>query len=65
MNEHIKEFARQSGFKVNWQHEDVQAIKMAQLTEFAEMIIRKCADIALREDHDPADCIKKHFGVKE
>ena len=42
MNERIKEFARQAGFKVNWQHEDIQAIKMAQYEEFAELIIQEC-----------------------
>lgn len=31
---------------------------------FAELIIQVCADIALREDHDPYECIKSHFGVK-
>ena len=34
------------------------------LEKFAEMIVRECADIALREEHDPYECIKKHFGVK-
>jgi hypothetical protein len=33
--------------------------------KFAELIIRECADIAMREDHDPAECIKKYFGVEE
>jgi hypothetical protein len=42
MNDLIKEFARQAGFKVNWQHEDVQAIKMAQYKEFAELIVKEC-----------------------
>ena len=31
---------------------------------FAELIVRECAGIALREDHDPSDCILKHFGVE-
>ena len=43
-NDLIKEFARQAGFKVNWQHEDVQAIKMAQYKEFAELIVCECID---------------------
>jgi hypothetical protein len=42
MSDLIKEFARQAGFKVNWQHEDVQAIKMAQYKEFAELIVQEC-----------------------
>lgn len=44
MNERIKELARQAGFKVNWQHEDMQAIKMAQYTEFTELIVRECLE---------------------
>ena len=31
--------------------------------KFAELIVRECAAIALREDHDPSDCILTHFGV--
>jgi hypothetical protein len=31
---------------------------------FAELIVGECANIALREDHDPYECILKHFGVK-
>ena len=31
---------------------------------FVEAIIRECANIALREDHDPSDYILKHFGVE-
>ena len=49
MNERIKEFARQAGFKVNWQHEDVQAIKMAQYEEFAELIVRECMKESMEE----------------
>ena len=30
---------------------------------FGELIVRKCAEIALREDHDPYECILKHFGI--
>ena len=44
MNERIKLLAEQAGFKVNWQHEDVQAIKMARFEKFAELIVRKCLD---------------------
>ena len=31
---------------------------------FAEVIIRKCAEIALKENHDPYECIMKHFGLE-
>ena len=45
MNERIKLLAELSGFKVNWQHEDVQALKMARFEKFAELIIVKCLTI--------------------
>ncbi len=35
-----------------------------KLEKFAELIVRECADIALREEHDPYECILNHFGVK-
>ena len=31
---------------------------------FAEVIIRKCAEIALKENHDPYECIMKYFGLE-
>ena len=38
--------------------------QLSRLKEkFAELIIRECAAIALREDHEPSECILKHFGV--
>ena len=66
MDDLIKEFARQAGFKVNWQHEDVQAIKMAQYKEFAELIIFECIKLAVfKGDSSTAKAIKEHFGVEE
>jgi hypothetical protein len=44
MNERIKQFAQQAGFKVDWQHADVQDIKMARFEKFAELIVRECID---------------------
>lgn len=35
------------------------------LPKFAELIVMECAVIALREDHEPSECILKHFGVEE
>ena len=66
MDDLIKEFARQAGFKVNWQHEDVQAIKMAQYKEFAELIIFECIKLAVfKGDSSTGKAIKEHFGVEE
>ena len=66
MSDLIKEFARQAGFKVNWQHEDVQSIKMAQYKEFAELIIFECIKLAVfKGDSSTGKAIKEHFGVEE
>jgi hypothetical protein len=66
MSDLIKEFARKAGFKVNWQHEDVQAIKMAQYKEFAELIVRECMSYMKDGDIDFAKfMIKRNFGVEE
>ena len=74
MNERIKKLAEQAGFKVNWQHEDVQAIKMARFEKFAELIVKECADdakhhvmnISTYADADFVyEQIKRHFGVEE
>ena len=76
MNERIKLLAEQAGFKVNWQHEDVQAIKMARFEKFAELIVRECVQVSEDDITDGDACctntadriarqIKKHFGVEE
>lgn len=68
MNERIFELAKQADL-IQWDslpsgartpdHESV-----VKARKFAELIVQECADIALREEHDPYECIKKHFGVK-
>jgi len=60
MNERIKELAREAGL-LAYNPEGPPT----KLEKFAELIVRECADIALREDFDPSDCILKHFGVEE
>jgi hypothetical protein len=72
MNELIKEFARQAGFKVNFHHADVQAIKMAQYQEFAELIVQECVEVLSANRFDNVRpsmniaqaMIKQHFGVE-
>ena len=66
MNERIKELIKESG---GIGHDDdgnelTPILVGGGLEKFAEVIIAECANIAMREDHDPAECIKKHFGVK-
>ena len=68
MNEQIKLLAEQAGFKVNWQHEDVQAIKMARFEKFAELIVRECADIGQQYadgNYEVYNQILEHFGLEE
>lgn len=76
MNKRIKKLAEKAGLR----HMPSTCADMAdlykcadfQLEDFAELIIRKCADIVndLNEDHTlPGDCdtavyIKRYFGVE-
>jgi hypothetical protein len=63
VNERIRELAEQSGgFPCS---EDEWGFYNKDLEKFAELIVRECANIALREDHDPYECILKHFGVEK
>ena len=40
------------------------AVGLDELEKFAELIVWECAAIALREDHEPSECILRHFGVE-
>ena len=59
MNERIRLLAKQAGI-IGQSENSISP----PLEKFAELIVKECADIALREEHDPYECIKKHFGVK-
>ncbi len=61
MNERIKKLAEQAGFDVYGWNEN-------ELEEFAEMIIKECADVATINQYQaftPGYYVKKHFGVEE
>jgi hypothetical protein len=70
MNERIRELAEQALEIVS----NKRMLKDGQLERtwnpheydqmFAELIVRECAAIALREDHEPSECILRHFGVE-
>jgi hypothetical protein len=68
MNPRIKELAEEAGLRFTqlMSNPMVPVVdgKETDLEKFAELIIKECANIALREDHDPSDCILNHFGVK-
>lgn len=56
MNDKYKEFATQAT-------EDILGVPILNQKLFAELMVKECAAIALKEDFDPSDCILKHFGV--
>jgi hypothetical protein len=62
MNERIRELEKQSSTEV--MHEMGGTYMAFDKEKFAELIVRECANIALREDHDPYECILAHFGIK-
>ena len=72
MNELIKQFAQEAGFKVDWQHADVQGIKMERFEHFAQLIIEECqlafwsescrvSDLAYEEYCSNCRKIQEHF----
>jgi hypothetical protein len=63
INERIEKMAVQSGFPDRAASNDFTDLH-PQFEKFAEAIVRECAAIALREDHEPSECILKHFGVE-
>ena len=66
MNEKIKELIEECTRVENgvMQVRRNETVYHFDKVKFAELIVQECADIALREEHDPYECIKKHFGVK-
>ena len=69
MNERIRELAEQAGITTNidtdYFEKDINKWVDYYSQKFAELIVQECADIALREDHKPSECILTHFGVKQ
>lgn len=73
MNKRIKELAAQacdimplydSINRGDYTHSQYNMQIELLLEKFAELIIQECAEVALREEHDPSDCILGHFGLK-
>ena len=67
-NDLVLKLAKESGFKTDWQHADVQAIKSERYHVFAELIVRECGkwvndNVGLIDDETMADMLR-HFGVK-
>ena len=69
MNERIQELAEQAGMYVDldskpWPKWMSAEESVAAYEKFAQLIVQECAEIALREDHDPYECILKRFQIK-
>jgi hypothetical protein len=65
MNERIKLLAELSKTPKTMMVDGVlQSVVTIDAERFAKLIVRECAAIALREDHEPSECILRHFGVE-
>ena len=63
MNERIKELSIKAGCP-EWSNHAIEF----ELEQFAELIVRECADIATINAHQwasPGTYVLKHFGVEE
>jgi hypothetical protein len=61
MHAKIEKIALESGIALG--NNVAEGSRRELLNKFALSIVKECADIALREDHDPYECILKEFGV--
>jgi predicted DsbA family dithiol-disulfide isomerase len=71
MNERIKELAEQAGIAVwgdaVYMYHPGNTLDSTVMTKFAELIVKKCADIATNRYQrlmDGGKAIKEHFGVE-
>jgi hypothetical protein len=62
MNKRIQELAEQARASVPPGLVVEEWIKVYNQV-LGELIVRKCAEIAQREDHDPADCVLSYFNL--
>jgi len=61
-NERIQQLAERAG--IEWDDKYHYFVSAATMRLFAQSVAQECADIALRESHDPYECIMKHFGLE-
>jgi len=67
MNERIKELIQMAdvcaaGLMASGATEE--EIQNRSKVVLAELIVRECSNVALREDHEPDECILHHFGLR-
>ena len=68
MNERIRELAEEHGFIHEFMTIGERNDALTKYQEFAELIVRECADIASINAHQyepPGSYVLKHFGVEE
>ena len=63
MNEQMEKLMYHAGLTASGCWDELGTYEQDAIEKFAELIVRECAGVALREDHDPYECILKHFGV--
>jgi hypothetical protein len=54
----------QAGLTAQGSWDSMDPYDQKAIERFAELIVRECANVALREDHEPDECILRHFGVE-
>ena len=64
MNKAFDDLIYQSGLIADGCWDELGNYEQEAIERLIELTVLKCADIAMREDHDPAECIKKYFGVE-
>lgn len=73
MNERIKQLAEQARIKDHWSIDEGRYLtNYLDEKKFAELIVKKCADIAQQHNKSPVAAplavgyvIREHFGVEE
>ena len=64
MNKAFDDLLYDSGLIADGCWDELGTYEQEAIERLIQLTVLKCADIAMREDHDPAECIKKYFGVE-
>jgi len=74
VNERIRELLEQAGVTDNWNKADWYSMSPEMIEKFAELIVKKCMDVAKYHTPDTEECeytwlihdkIQEYFGVEE
>jgi len=64
MNQHIKDILDVHGIERLRDFALTGPVQRAAVEYFVDLIVKECAAVVMREDHDPSKCILNHFGVE-